>query len=293
MTPILNQLIFTFSRLDVWAILDILVVAAIIYGLLNFFRRTAASSITYGLLVMVLAIVLISNLPRLVMLNWLFRNTLPFLAIAILVLFQPELRQAMRRIGEVRGVFEMFNPAFSASGLWRSVIDELCIACERLAERRYGALIVLERSTGVQEYAETGTRLDALVSAELLQTIFMKGTALHDGAVIIRANRVIAAGVTLPLSRQPQLRELGMRHRAAVGLTEVTDAVTLIVSEETGAISLANKGYLVQKLDANKLRKALVLLYQPRMRGERRWYNIGWPWLRRQAIRGPEARTGA
>jgi len=184
---------------------------------------------------------------------------------------------------------DVFNPLQSPVSLVHT-IEEIASVCRSLASRHYGALLVLERRTGLQEYAETGKTIDGLVSAELLLNIFTPGTPLHDGAVIIRQDRVVAAGCTLPLSRQSDPTDVGMRHRAALGVTEQTDAICIVVSEETGLISLANRGYLVKDMDDNKLRKALSILLRPQpMEGPGFW-----PWRRpttpgRQAVEGSKA----
>lgn len=214
----------------------------------------------YGIVFLMLAVLIVSSLPQLVMLNWLLGNSLPILSIAVLILFQPELRRAMERIGRVRGWLNRPLGIPVGQGVSKT-IDEIARAARRLSERRYGALIVLERETGLQDYAETGVEIDGIVSAEFLLTIFYPNSPLHDGAVIIRGDRVLAAGCLLPLSENLVDYQFGTRHRAALGISEQTDAICVVVSEETGTISFANNGRMVRHLDDSKLRKVLTVLY--------------------------------
>jgi diadenylate cyclase len=274
----------TLARLDVWSVLDIIIVAAIIYGVLSLFRGTTALTVLYGIVFLMAAVIVVGALPQLAVLNWLLRNALPFLTLALLIMFQPELRRAMERIGRVR---ELLYPAIGyqgAQGLPRT-IEEVAKACRWLSERRYGALIVLERNTGLQEYAESGVLIDGLVSMECLLTVFFPNSPLHDGAVIIRGDRIAAAGCLLPLSGNTADYQLGTRHRAALGVTEATDAISVVVSEETGVISLANNGRLVRNLDENKVKRVLsILLRSP-------GYENLFPWPRRPGESGGRGAT--
>ncbi len=247
-------------RLGFWGIIDIVVVAIIIYGFLSLFRGTTAFSVLYGIAILLAALAIVSTQPQLVVLNWLLRNTLPVLSTALVIVFQPELRRAMERIGRFRRLINRPLGAQELQGVARA-IDEIARACRRLSERRHGALIVLERETGLQEYIETGVPMDALVSTELLHTLFYPGSPMHDGAVINHGERVRAAGCFLPLTSSNLDAHLGTRHRAAIGITEITDAVCVVVSEETGTISVANNGRLVRNLDEAKLKKILNVLY--------------------------------
>jgi diadenylate cyclase len=237
-------------------------VAIIIYGFLTLFRGTSAFSVLYGIAFLLGALLVVRSLPRLVMLNWLLTNTLPVLSVALVILFQPELRRAMERIGRIRGLISRPLRPNEVGGIQRT-IDELARACRRLSERRQGALIILERETGLQEYAESGVVIDGLVTTEVLLQVFYPNSPLHDGAVIVHGERLVAAGCVLPLSSNTLDASLGTRHRAAVGITERTDALAVVVSEETGTISLANNGRLVRNLDEQKLRKILGMVYGP------------------------------
>jgi diadenylate cyclase len=246
-------------RLDARAVADILIVAALIYGLLMLIKDTTAVMLLRGLAILVLGGALISNLFNLPMLGWLLRSAIPALLVIIPILFQPELRRALEQLGRV-GRLPHGVPATPQAHL----VEVIAVAARRLAERRWGALIVLERETALGEYAATGVELDATLSVDLLEQIFHPSTRLHDGAVIVRGERIHAAGCLLPLAESlGSAQFLGTRHRAAVGITEQTDAIVIVVSEETGQISIANAGRLVRNMDEAKLRKVLSILYRP------------------------------
>ena len=259
---LLESVLATIGRFNLWDVIDILVVALIVYGLISLFRGTTAVTVLYGIGLLLVAVLAVTSLPRLVVLNWLLSNSLPVLSLAILILFQPELRRALDRIGRVRGIVNRSITGVKGLGGVK-VVDEIARTCRRLSERRQGALFVLERETGLQEYVETGIEIDAAVSMELLLTVFFPNSPLHDGAVIIRGDRVVAAGCVLPISATVLDSNLGTRHRAAIAITEETDAVTVVVSEETGIISVANNGRLVRHLDETRLKKALSGLLYP------------------------------
>ena len=271
MGRLVGQIVSAIDRLTIWSVLDIVIVAIIIYGLLSLFRGTSAFSALYGIGLLLVAVAVVNSFPGLVMLNWLLRNLLPFLSFGLLVVFQPELRRAMERIGRVRGLFRRPLTARDQESIERT-IAEVARSCRRLSERRYGALLVFERETGLHEYTDTGVQLDARVTSELLQTLFFPNSPLHDAAVVIHGDRVIAAGCVMPLSENPLDSSIGTRHRAGLGITELTDALSVVVSEETGIISLANNGRMVRNLDEGKLRKVLsVLLAPPAQRTVFRW----------------------
>ncbi len=244
--------------------LDILIVALIIYSILVLVRGTRADQILQGLVIVLLAGILISSIFQLTLLNWLLRYSIPAALIALPVIFQPELRRVLEYLGRSSKVMNLPRTSFSR-GTERTV-DEICQAAVRLKDRRQpGALICIERSTGLEDYAATGVRMDALVSAELLLTIFYPNAPLHDGAVIIRGDRLIAAAVLLPLSEAVSAyADIGTRHRAALGLTEQTDALAIIVSEETGTISLAEHGRLIRNVSEERLRRMLLASRAPR-----------------------------
>jgi diadenylate cyclase len=233
--------------------LDIVLVAALIYRVLTLFRGTRAVQITVGLGVLAGAAMGVRAL-ELTSLGWLLDHFWSFWVVALLVVFQPELRRALAWIGQGWVLQRLIGD--SAQGA--RVANEVVRATESLASRRIGALIVLERATGLRQYAELGVALDALVSADLLMSVFLPYSPLHDGAVFIQGERVVAAGCFLPLSRNMQLgRALGTRHRAALGIAEETDAIALVASEETGRLSLAVAGRIEAVEDADALRRRL------------------------------------
>jgi diadenylate cyclase len=233
-------------------LIDILIVAFLLYQLLQFIRGTHAVQMALGALVLVL-LYWLSQLLHLETVNWLLRTFMPYLVFGIIVVFQSEIRKVLAQLGKtpLPGVF--------GSPRTEEVIDEVVLAATTLATQRTGAIVVVERDMGLRSYIETGIALDAYVTYDLLISIFNPGTPLHDGAVIIQGNRVAAAACFLPLTVNPQLsRELGSRHRAAIGVTEDTDALAVVVSEETGVISLVVGGRIRRDLDAASLKSALL-----------------------------------
>jgi len=227
--------------------------------LLYLVRGTRAVALMRGILLLVIAVVLASNFLSLTAFNWLIRNTLPALLVAIPVIFQPELRRALERLGRGGGLITFS----SAESVTMNVSRHVARASQQLADQRHGALIVLERETGLQEYVDTGVPMDAEVTTELLLTVFQPNTALHDGAAIIRGARIVAAACILPLAETSRVRRgMGLRHRAAVGITEQSDALAIIVSEESGIISLARHGRLTSDLDETGLRDLLRSSYR-------------------------------
>lgn len=283
MTNLYNELVFLFQRLDWLSAVDILLVAAIFFAVLVLLRHTQAVVLLRGIIVLAVLVGILSAFLRLTAFAWLLRNTLPALVLAIPVIFQPELRRALERLGRASALLNFAGREPEV----RPVIEAIATASQRLAERRQGALIVIEREVGLQEYVETGVLLDARLSVELLHQIFFVNTPLHDGAIILRGDRVAAAACVLPLSTQAALtdRTLGLRHRAAFGISEVSDAVAVVVSEETGAISVTHNGRIIRRLDAARLRNILTAFYRPRA--------SAWPaWVLR-AFEGRGARREA
>lgn len=251
----------TLREIDARSALDILLIASLIYALLLVLRGTTAMSLLRGgAIIFVIAFVL-ANTFDLTVLNWLLRNSLTGLIIAVPIIFQPEIRRTLERVGRTRVPTLRGRPAVDA------VIEGVVSGSRELARQRHGALMVIERETGLEEYISTGHRIDAAPSADLLAAIFYRNAPLHDGAVIIRGDRIVAAGCTLPLTDIRTDRHLGTRHRAGIGVTERTDAVSVIVSEETGETSLASNGRLVSHLDESSLRGLLagLLGHDPRL----------------------------
>jgi diadenylate cyclase len=233
-------------------LLDILVVAAVIYRVLTLFRGTRAVQITIGLVVLGAA-TLAARTFQLTSLGWLLDHFWSFWVVALIVVFQPELRRALGWIGQASLLQRLTGGAERAQ-----VVNEIVAATDSLATRRIGALLVVERATGLRQYAELGVALDAIVSSDLLTSLFLPYSPLHDGAVIVQGGRVVAAGCFLPLSRNTQLgRSLGTRHRAALGIAEETDAVAVVVSEESGGLSIAVSGRFEPVPDAETLRQRL------------------------------------
>ncbi|MCU0500877.1 MAG: diadenylate cyclase CdaA [Anaerolineae bacterium] len=241
------------------SIVDILLVALIFYGILRLFQGTQAVSLLRGILVVALVATIAAS--RLTAFNWLVRAMLPMILVAIPVIFQPELRRALERLGRTGVIIGRAT----RENVIQQAIFETVIAVESLAREQTGALIVLEGETGLEEYIETGERVDAKVSARLLTTIFFPGTPLHDGAVIVRGDQIVAAGCLLPLTARTLAdSSLGTRHRAAAGITEQNDALAIVVSEETGIISVARNGRIVRRLDGQRLRRVIEGFYRPR-----------------------------
>jgi diadenylate cyclase len=247
-------------RLDWVSVIDILLVSLIFYWLLTLIQGTQAVQLLRGVLVIVVITVVVTSIFELTAFSWLIRNSLPALLVAIPVIFQPELRRLLERLGRSTGGFLSRR---SRETVLRRVIETVSQASSQLASVRHGAIIVLERETGLQDIIETGIPLNSEVSRELLLTIFFPNTALHDGAVIIREDCIVAAGCVLPLSSADGSdRHLGTRHRAAIGVTEASDAIAVVVSEETGIISIAHNGRMIRRLDEKRLNKVLTAFYR-------------------------------
>jgi diadenylate cyclase len=262
-------------RLDLLSVVDILLVAIIFYGLFTLVQGTQAVQLLRGIVIIVVTTVVVTSVFELTAFTWLIRNSLPALLVAIPVVFQPELRRLLERLGRGTGGFLSLR---SQETVLQQVIETISQACSQLALRRHGALIVLERETGLQDIIETGVRLDAKVSLELILTLFFPNTALHDGAVIVRRDNIVAAGCVLPLSTANGAeRQLGTRHRAGLGVTEGSDAIAVVVSEETGVISIAHNGRMIRRLDEKRLAKVLTAFYRAEIKASL----PGWlKWLR-------------
>jgi len=254
-----NVLWNVFNRPTLADFLDILIVAFLIYELLMLTRETRASAVLKGLMTL-LAASLVSDLLGLTALNWVLRNVVSNGTVVLVILFQPELRKALEQLG--RGAIRQSSKQNSMEDS-ESIVREITSCMLNLSRRRVGALIVIEQRIGLKDVTETGTALNSHISAALLENIFEPNTPLHDGAVIIRGSRIMAAACILSLSEGKGIsRELGTRHRAALGVTETTDAISLIVSEETGIISMARGGKLTRHLDRAALEEVLTSLYQ-------------------------------
>jgi len=239
----------------IWDIIDILIMAVIVYRILSFMQKTSASSVIKGLLLIV-AVAWTANFFNMNIMSYLLRQVLQMGLIVIVVLFQPEIRKIFERMGTTR-----LNTLFRRKGKQESieaVLKHIISACYAMPKTETGAIIVYERKVGLNDFAVTGVNIDADVSSELIQNIFFQNSPLHDGALIIRDDRILAASCMLPLSNNYSLgKDLGMRHRAGVGLSERSDAVVIIVSEQTGAISVAVDGMLKRNLDHDTFEKLI------------------------------------
>lgn len=251
---IFQQLSLAYYGIGIWDVVDILVVAFFFYRIYALIKNTRATALLKGLLFLGF-LSLLSGSLQLHVVNWILEKLMTVLIVALPVVFQPELRRALEQIG--RGKLYISSQVMNETD-WESVIDDVVEASEIMAENRIGALIVFECSVGLDDYIDSGIRVDGLVSKELLGNIFIVNTPLHDGAVIIREGRIMAAGCLLPLTRDRSLSsEMGTRHRAAIGLSEQADCVVVVVSEETGIISYAYGGHIYRHMDSESLRNRL------------------------------------
>jgi len=247
--------------MTVWSILDIIVVSYIFYKGYMLIKETRALQLLKGILLIILLIP-ISDLLHLAMLNWILQRTITIGVLSIIIIFQPEIRRALEKLGRT---------AFSETHIleneeeYEKIINEIVISVGNLSEEKTGALIILEQKTGLEDIMNTGTKIDALVSSALLENIFVVNTPLHDGATIIRNGRIAASGCFLPLTSNNELnKKLGTRHRAGIGISENSDALVIIVSEETGNISLAINGKLTRDYSKEKLKAILMRIIRAR-----------------------------
>lgn len=257
----MSQIAWVLSHFSVTGAIDLALVALLFYLFLRLIEGTRAVQLLRGMVVLVVAAAVISSFSPFTVLNFIIRASLPALVVAIPVIFQPELRRALERLGRtprlVKRQIDRPLPGTSRA------LAEMTSAAERLADRRYGGLMVLEGATGLQEFVDTGVAVDATLTADLLVAVFFPGSPLHDGAVIIHGDRILAARCLLPLSESPTVYGSGTRHRAALSIAEQTDAVCFVVSEETGSISLAANGTLYRGLDRPAIEALLGEIYGP------------------------------
>jgi len=249
-----NELKELLPYLKMWnTYVDIGIIALIIYKIMNLIKETRAEQLIKGIAMLIIATKL-SEVLGLHTVYWLLKNTMTVGIIAILIIFQPELRRVLEHLG--RGKF--FAKGELLEHEIDTMLDEINVAVTHFSKNKIGAIIVLEQETGLNEYIETGIKLDSTVTNELLVNMFIPNTPLHDGAAIIRRNRIAAAGCFLPLTQSQNLsKELGTRHRAAIGISEISDSLVIIVSEETGVISFARMGRLSRYLDTKSLKKII------------------------------------
>lgn len=266
LSDVLANLTFILDRLSWLDVLDLLLVTIIFFVILQLLRGTQAMVLLRGVLLLIVLIGILTSLEVLPAFSWLVETTLPALILAIPVIFAPEIRRALERLGRAGDIL----PSDKASSA-QDTISTLVMAATRLSDRQHGALIVIQRKDDLGEYVRTGVRLDATVTPEVLLQVFFPNTPLHDGAVIISGSRLVAAACVMPLSssgvlaRSPD-RQMGLRHRAALGISETTDAVTIVVSEETGNIAVVHGGRMIRRLDAERLENILRAFFRPPQR---------------------------
>jgi diadenylate cyclase len=259
---LIESLGFVFERANWLSILDLAIVTLIFFGLLILLRDTQAVVLIRGILLLVVLGSLLNSTQVLPAFSWLVRTTLPALVLAIPVIFAPEIRRALERLGRAGFIFGNGKslPATQKS------ISAVVNAAVRLSDRRHGALIVMQRLDNLEEFVRTGVVMDAQVTSELILQIFYPNTPLHDGAIILEGSRLLAAACVMPLSASGVLahtpdRQLGLRHRAALGISEVSDAVIVVVSEESGTISVVSNGRMIRRLDAERLENVLMAFF--------------------------------
>ena len=287
MPDLLNELSFLLQRLTWGSALDLALVTLVFFILLVLVRETQATILLRGVILVIIGLILLTSLVELTAFSWLVRTALPALLLAIPVIFAPEIRRGLERLGRAGSVpwlFERRRTQPGASEMIRAIVT----ASTRLSSREHGALIVIQLSDNLSEYISTGVILNAHITPELLLQIFYPNTPLHDGAAIITGSSIAAAACVMPLSasgilnRQPD-RQMGLRHRAALGISEASDAVAVVVSEETGQISIAHGGRMIRRLDAERLENILVTFYNPvhPVSGPARWISN---WVHRPAL---------
>lgn len=248
-------------------VVEIGVLAVAFYYLIRFFRGTRGAAVLSGLVLVVILLLALTHWFNLNTLSWLLQRFSVYLAVAFLIIFQPEIRRALAELGK-QSVFSSNNTALS-------VVDDIVKAATDLADQKVGALIAIEREIGTRHIQDAGTRIDSVVTPELLTSIFFPQTPLHDGGVIIRGDRIVSAGCVFPLTQRTELsKSLGMRHRAAIGLTEETDAVVIVVSEETGAISVAYRGRLSRGIDEGRLHRIVASILSRSVPTGNRWKRV-------------------
>jgi len=261
---LIESLGFIFERLNWSSIIDLAIVTLIFFGLLILLRDTQAVVLLRGILVLVVLSSLLNSTAVLPAFSWLVRITSPALVLAIVVIFAPEIRRGLERLGRAGFIF---GNGKASTGTQKS-ISAVVNAAIRLSDRRHGALIILQRLDNLEEYVQTGVKIDAQVTPELILQVFYPNTPLHDGAAILEGSRMVAAACVMPLSASGVLahtpdRQLGLRHRAALGISEVSDAVVVVVSEESGTISVVHNGRMIRRLDTDRLENILKAFFSP------------------------------
>jgi diadenylate cyclase len=281
MNDIISEIIFLLQRVNWLTLLDIILVSAIFFTLLLVLQETQARTLTRGVVFLVILISLLTTLVNLPAFSWLVNTTLPALLFAIPVIFQPELRRGLERIGRAgSSAFDLRGAGMNIE-LIEGMIKDVVNAAARLSAFKQGALIVIERRDDLYEYENTGVKIGAAVSPELLLQIFYPNTPLHDGAAIIVEDRITAAACIMPLSASGVLnsspdRQMGLRHRAALGISEATDAIAVVVSEETGTISMAHRGRIIRRISADKLENVLIAFFKQQVENQEKSKILHW-----------------
>ena len=263
---LISDFLFLLQRINWTSLLDLFLVTVVLFAIMMLIQDTHAIVLLRGVFVLIVLLGILTSVVNLPAFSWLVKTSLPSLILAIPVVFAPEIRRALERLGRAG------SGAFLARGVSiqdvQQTIHAVVNAAAGLSSRRHGALIIFQRSDNLLEYVQTGVRMNASVTPELLLQVFYPNTPLHDGAVIIVGNALTAAACVMPLSasgvlnRSPD-RQMGLRHRAALGISEVSDAVAVVVSEETGSISIAHGGRLIRRLDPERLENILMAFYRP------------------------------
>ena len=288
MANFLNNILFIFQRLNWLSVLDILLVTLIFFVLLYNLRDTQAMVLLRGMIFLVVALVLLTTLVDLPAFSWLIKSMLPALLLAIPVIFAPEIRRALERLGRAGTINITQATDHATDEDMQKSIHAVVEAAARLSARQHGALIIIQRMDSLEQYIETGVQMRAHVTPELLLQIFYPDTPLHDGAVVIAQGRMVAAACVMPLSasgilnRSPE-RQMGLRHRAALGISEVSDAIAVVVSEQSGSISIAHAGRMIRRIDPERLENILTAFFRPDTTlPQRIWLQRFFPYLFRK-----------
>lgn len=287
MANFLNNILYIYGRLNWLSALDILLVTLIFYTVLYSVRDTQAMVLLRGMIILVVALIFLTTIFELPAFSWFIQNALPALLLAIPVIFAPEIRRALERLGRAGALnipFLSSRQQFDEEDMPK-LIHSITEAAARLSARQHGALIVIQRQDNLDQYVETGVQMRAHVTPELLLQIFYPDTPLHDGAVIIADGRIVAAACVMPLSasgvlnRTPE-RQMGLRHRAALGVSEASDAVSVVVSEESGSISISHAGRMIRRIDPKRLENILTAFFRPDSTTPQRvWMKRYFPYL--------------
>lgn len=263
LTNLISDVLFIFQRLDWSSVIDLALVTIVFFAILSLLRDTQAMVLLRGVLFLIVLISILTSLEVLPAFSWLMRTTLPALLLAVPVIFAPEIRRALERLGRASDLIATTR----GEDADKDTIHSIVTAVSRLASRQHGALIAMQRQDDLHDYTRTGVKINAVVTPELLLQIFYPNTPLHDGAVIVHQDHIIAASCVMPLSSSGILagspeRQMGLRHRAALGITEITDAIVIVVSEETGTISIVHGGRMIRRLDPERLESILRAFFR-------------------------------